>query len=177
MRVQRGQTLIEVLVGLAASAVVMAAITVATITALRNTEYTRTQDLATNYAQQAMEIVRNLQQIDYATFQGLSGTYCFAQSCNEVDASAADIGQSCAQISGSRCPGILNVNSQFIRTITFHVGDSAAASCNQTGSTVNIRVDVVVAWNDNRCTDRTNLYCHNVTLSSCFNNIQVVPTP
>jgi Tfp pilus assembly protein PilV len=177
MKKNAGQTLIEVLIGLSASAVVMAAIATATLSALSNSDYTRNQNLATNYAQQGMEIVKNLQSIDYGTFSSLNGVYCFADTCNEIDGDPTHTGQSCAKISGSRCPGILNVHGSFIRTVEVHAGDSEAATCNETGSTDNIKINVIVAWNDQKCTDRTNLYCHNVTISSCFNNAQIVPTP
>ena len=173
----KGQTLIEVLVGLAASVVVMTAITTATLTALSNAQYSRSQDLATAYAQQGMEIVTNFQRSDYGSFSSLNGIYCFAQSCNAIDPDPSHVGQACAKISGTRCPGTLNVNSQFIRTVTVHSGDAQAASCNESGLTDSVRVDVSLAWNDQRCTDRTNLYCHNVTMSSCFNNAQIVPAP
>lgn len=177
MKKDKGQTLIEVLVGLSAAVVVMTAITTATLTALGNAQYSRYQDLANSYAQQGMELITNLHRIDYATFSSLSGTYCLAQSCNAIDPDPQHAGQACAIISGTRCPGTLNVNSQFVRTVTVHVDDAAAANCNEQNMTDSTRVDVTLAWNDQRCTDRTNLYCHNVTLSSCFNNAEIIPTP
>lgn len=177
MKWQQGQTLIEVLIGLAASAIVMSAITFATLTALSNSEFTRNQDLATNYAQQGMELVKNLEAVDYGTFSTLNGAYCLADACTVLDGNPTDIGSPCAKMSGNRCPGVLNVHSQFIRTVTVHANDSEAAKCNDGGSTDNTKVDVTLAWNDQKCTDSNNLYCHTVTLSSCFNNEQIKPTP
>lgn len=174
---QRGQTLIEVLIGLAASAIVMGAITFATLTALSNSQFTRNQDLATNYAQQGMELVKNLRVIDYGTFSTLNGTYCLADSCTALDANPTDIGSTCGKISGNRCPGVLNVHSQFIRTVSVHVADAEAAKCNDGGSTDNTKIDVTLAWNDQKCTDSNNLYCHTVAVSSCFNNAGIQPTP
>ena len=174
---EKGQTLIEVLVGLGAAVAVMAAMTIATISALNNAQYSRSQNLATNYAQQGMEVVKNLQKIDYATFSSLDGTYCFADTCNEIDANLSDQGQSCAKISGTRCPGTLNVHSQFIRTVTFHTNDAEVAKCNADGGTNNTKVDVTLAWYDQRCTSSSNLYCHQVVVSSCFNDAEIVPAP
>src|SRR5260221_173910 len=151
MKIQKGQTLVEVLIGLAAAIVVMAAITIITITSLSNAQFQRDQDLANNYAQQGMEIVRNLELTDYKTFSTLSGTYCFAQSCNAIAGAVNDTGSACGQISFNSCPGTLNIGS-VIRTVT-------------------------LSWNVQRCKDRTNLYCHSVLLSSCFNNERIIPTP
>lgn len=174
---QHGQTLIEVLVGLAAAVAVMSAMTVSTINALNNAQFSRSQNLATNYAQQGMEVVKNLQAIDYGTFSSLSGTYCFAQSCNEIDGDPTHVGQACAKISGARCPGTLNIGSQFVRTVTFHTNDAEVAKCNANGTTENTKVDVTLSWYDQRCTNSSNLYCHNVIVSSCFNDAEIVPTP
>ena len=171
---QKGQTLIEVLVGLAAAVAVLSAITTTTLSSLHNSQFSRNQNLANAYAQQGLEVVRNIHATDYGTFKNLAGTYCFAQTCNTLDTSTT--GGACSQISGTRCPGIFNYG-EFIRTVTFHFGDSEAARCNTNGSTVNTKVDVTLAWNDERCTDTSNLYCHNVTHSSCFNDADILPTP
>lgn len=171
---QKGQTLIEVLVGLAAAVAVLSAITTTTLSSLHNSQFGRNQNLANTYAQQGLEVVRNIHATDYSTFSNLSGIYCFAQSCNTINPS--DVGGICGKISGNRCPGIFNYG-EFIRTVTVHAGDAESAKCNTSGSTVNTKVDVSLSWSDERCTDRTNLYCHSVTHSSCFNDAEVVPTP
>ena len=173
---QKGQTVIEVLVGLAAAVAVLSAITTTTLSSLHNSQFGRNQNLADTYAQQGMEIIKNLHDTDYGTFSNLSGTYCFAQTCHTIDTNPANVGEACAKISGTRCPGIFNAG-EFIRTVTFHAGDAEAAKCNATGSTVNTKVDVSLSWNDEKCIDPSNLYCHSVIHSSCFNDASIVPTP
>lgn len=173
MRRQAGQTLIEVLIGLTAAALVMTAIATATLSSLSNSDFIRNQNLATNYAQQGMEIIKNFHKINYGNFSQLDGTYCFADTCNEIDVN--NTGSSCGKIS-INCSPVLNVNSHFNRTIVVHTNDSESAKCADAGITTNVKVDVIVAWNDQKCTDRNNLYCHNVTVSSCFSDAEVVPT-
>ncbi len=175
MKSQQGQTLIEVLIGLAATVIVMAAITTATLTALNNSQSGRNQNLAENYATQGIEVMRNLHSADFNTFSSLSGTYCFAKECNSIDTNPANTGKACAAISGNRCPGILNAGN-FIRTVTFHTTDPEAQKCND-GGAGGVKVDVTVEWNDSKCTNTSNLYCHSVDVSSCFNDSQVIPTP
>lgn len=173
---QKGQTLIEVLVGLAAAVAVLSAITTISLSSLHNSQFGRNENLATSYAQQGMEVITNIHATDYATFSSLSGTYCFAQSCNTIDANLSHVGDACAKISGTRCPGIFNYG-EFIRTVTVHSGDVEAAKCNTNGSTDNTKVDVSLSWNDERCKDTSNLYCHSVIHSSCFNDAEILPTP
>jgi Tfp pilus assembly protein PilW len=82
---EKGQTLIEVLVGLAAGVIVIGAITIVTINALNNAQFSENQNLATEYAQQAMENMRNMRDTDYGNFSLLSGAYCMGKVCTNLN--------------------------------------------------------------------------------------------
>ena len=76
---EKGQTIIEVLVALGASVAIIAAVTIAVTSALSNSLYNKNQNLATQYAQQGMEIMRQMRDSDWSSFSALSGNpaqYC-----------------------------------------------------------------------------------------------------
>ena len=175
---QTGQTLIEVLVGLAAAVVVISAITVTVISSLNNTEYGRDQNLATQYSQEGIEIIRNMRDGDIASVSETSipdGVYCLANGCNAITSNSTS---SCGPRTGSRCNQ--NVNN-FVREVTI---DHNASTCNGNGptnaptpSTSVIKVSVATYWADTKCTDVNNQFCHSVLLTSCLSDFTVVPTP
>lgn len=161
---QKGQTLIEVLVGLATAVVVIAAITTATISSLNNATFSKNQNLATQYAQQGMEFMRKLRDNSYSTFQGLSGTYCLAKECTKLTSSNP---KCWTPTSGNTC----NQNiDYFVRQI-----DVQQNSPNCDGASTQIVAKV--SWFDAKCTSGTNTFCHQVLLTTCLSNYQVVPTP
>ncbi|MBI3069818.1 MAG: hypothetical protein HYY87_00750, partial [Candidatus Levybacteria bacterium] len=57
-KVQKGQTLIEVLLALGTAVVVLSATVVAVLSALNNAQFSKNQSLATQYAQEGMEVMR-----------------------------------------------------------------------------------------------------------------------
>lgn len=153
---QLGQSLIEALIALGAATVIVSAISVAIITSVNNSDFGKNQNLATQYSQQGMEILKQKSQSSWQVFSGYSGTYCL----NEGETNLI-------LPSGSTCS--VNISNFFRRTITIA---QASSSCGG-----NARVSVSVAWADGKCTSASNPYCHNVTLDSCLANINGVPTP
>lgn len=176
---EKGQTLIEVLVGLSAAVVVISAITVAVVTSLNNAEYSRDQNLATHYAQEGIELVRNMRDQDIASISSSSlpdGTYCMAQGCSAIKNDQLDA--SCGVRTGQHCTVKV---SNFIREVTITHNDSL---CNGNGPTPSVapttstmKVSVSTYWSDSKCTSSSNLLCHSVLLTSCLSDFTVVPTP
>lgn len=176
---EKGQTLIEVLVGLSAAVVVIAAITVAGISSLNNAQFSRDQNLATHYTQEGVEILRNMRDLDIGSISKASlpdGVYCLAQGCSATNTNPQDA--SCGPRIGSRCSP--NVNSKFVREVTIVHNDSL---CNGNGPTPitptpavdTVRVSVTTYWTDPKCSN--GLYCHSVLFTSCLSDFTVVPTP
>ena len=62
---QAGQTLIEVLVALAGITIIVTSLTVAVITSLNSAEFVKNQNLATQYAQQGMEVMRFMRNTNF----------------------------------------------------------------------------------------------------------------
>ena len=68
MKNQKGQSLIEALIALGAAAVIVSAITVASITAINNSDYSKYQNLAGQYADQGLEYLRQLSASNWSGF-------------------------------------------------------------------------------------------------------------
>lgn len=60
MKKQRGQTLLETLLALGVCVIILSAITVIVISSLNSTQFTKRQNLASQYAQEGMEVVRKI---------------------------------------------------------------------------------------------------------------------
>lgn len=153
---QKGQSLVEALVALAAAAVIVSAIAVAVITSVNNSDFSRNQNLATQYAQEGIEVLRNLSQTDWVNFSTFAGTYCLAQDSTTLTTPS---GSGCTQ----------NVSSYYIRQVTI-----TPVSGNCSGNT---KILVSVSWSDGKCTSSSNPFCHKVVLDSCLANINSTTLP
>ncbi|RJQ37115.1 hypothetical protein C4559_03995 [Candidatus Microgenomates bacterium] len=152
---EKGQTLIEILIAMSAAVIVLSAITLTVISALSNAQYSKNQNLATQYAQEGMEVVRKIRDNDWNAFAGFSGKYCLSKGSFNLGNSVAV----CSQ----------NVDL-FVREININPN---SADCNSGTQT---QVAVSVKWSDGKCPS-TNIYCHEASLVSCFTDANLVPTP
>lgn len=156
-KAQDGQTLIEVLLALGTAVVVLSATVVAVLSALNNAQFSKNQNIATQYAQEGMEVMRKMRNSNWSTLSALNGAYCLDQ--NKVLLSrSGSVPQGCA--GGSSTNG-QNVGI-YARRVDV-VKDSA-----ECGGSNQIKVTVSVSWASNKCTDSSNLYCHKVELVSCL---------
>jgi type II secretory pathway pseudopilin PulG len=163
---QKGQSLVEALIALGVAAIVVSAMAVAAITAVNNADFSKYQNLATQYAQQGLEILKQQSQTDWNAFSSQVGgspgnLYCLDQDKTKLD--LPPLG-SCAQ----------NINDQnnkpfFVRDVRLTQTDPADLDCHGI-----VRVTVRVSWTDGKCSSTTD-YCHKVSLKSCFANINAVP--
>lgn len=155
MRNQKGQSLIEALIALGAAAVIVSAIAVAVITAVNNSDFSKNQNLATQYAQQGMDILRQKSESNWQSFSAYGGNYCLNQDSTTLTPQ------------GVACPK--NISNFFVRQITI--------SQNSSSCSTNAKVSVSVAWTDGKCTSSANVYCHAVVLDSCLANISQTQLP
>jgi len=154
---EKGQSLVEALIALGAAAIVVSAMAVAAITAVNNSDFSKYQNLATHYAQQGIEVIRQKSQLDWTYFSTSSGTFCLNQDSNVFLPSL-----------GFPCNRNISLNGKafFVRQVTFA---PAGSPCDN-----GTHVSVAVQWTDGKCASGS--FCHNVSLDSCFSNIDVVPT-
>lgn len=152
----KGQGLIEALIALGAAAIIVSAIAVVVITSVSNSTFSKNQNLATQYAQQGIDILRSQSASDWTSFATRSGAFCLNGGTN-------NLGQSVTSCS------LPNVDNFFVREVTI-----TQLSANCSGSA---RVSVDVSWGDGKCTSSSNPYCHSVLLDSCLANINSVSAP
>lgn len=174
MKSQKGQSLIEVLVGLATAAVITGAITVATISALNNAVFSKNQNLANTYAQQGIEIVRNMRDRNYSTFTELNGDYCLAKSCTDINPSNSSTNDPCGKKSILCAQNVGGENADiFVRQVSV---DPNSTYC-QDGTdalTQATQVTVNVSWFDSKC-GSSSVFCHTVKLSTCLSTYNTIP--
>ncbi len=157
---QNGQTLIEALVALGAAVLVLSAITVAVVSALNNVQYTKNQNLATQYSQQGIEIMRQISESSWTSFSAYNaGRYCLAQGDTSPCPLGSSIG-SCSLSSAISCGQNYGI---FVREVDIAQGSQASCSDGSIG------VTVIVSWSDSKC-DLSSPYCHDVRLNSCLSN-------
>ncbi len=158
---QKGQSLIEAVVALGAAALIISAIAIAVITSVNNSDYSKYQNQATNYAQQGIEIMRSQAQSDWANFEAKTNpnskvTYCLGQNATDL-----------TNFTGTHC--VQNIGPDpndpfFIREITIYPPDASG-----------IRVESAVYWIDGKCTTKD--YCHMAKIDTRFADINRLPTP
>ena len=146
----KGQSLIEVLLGLSIGAIILGAITAAVISSLRNAQFAKNQNLASQFASQGLEIVKQIRDGDNDfNLNNMVGTYCLGTD-GELNTSPS-------------CGPNIGTPATYSRTVRIDEGDPIGNSC----ETNTYYIVVSVSWWDNAC-DNTNVFCHEVDLASCL---------
>ena len=142
-----GQVLIEAIVALAVVAFVLTGIVTALIASVNNSTFAKNQNLATNFAQEGLDFMRDQKENDFNSFSSLGtldSEYCLGPNDTTI-------------ASGNSC--IEKIETIFTRKI--YVDSSSGISCD-----AGVFVSSVVSWNDSRCDSSAE--CHKVELDSCF---------
>ena len=146
--IQKGQALLESLLALSFAVVIVTAVVIVVITSLSNTSFTKNQNLAGQYAQEGLDVARNMRDSNYTGFKALpnGGNYC------------ADNGE----IKTENC-----TVGEFTKQLYIHHGgiDQGGEVKCEPGSSF---VSSIVSWNDSKCLNNSS--CHRVQLDSCFSN-------
>lgn len=170
----KGQTLIEVLIALSIAVVIVTAVAVSVLSALNNAQFTKNQNMATQYVQEGMEIVRNIRNSNWDSFKNLSGAYCLDKNSADL---IAKVPQDMNFENGCPHPGVPPQNLDiFARQVNIEyapVPSTAPAPCSNSER----KVTVLVSWASGKCTNPSDVYCHSAKVSSCFNDVVVRPTP
>jgi hypothetical protein len=182
---QKGQGLVEALVALGAAVVIISAITVAVVTAVNNADFAKYQNLATDFAKQGMETIKQQSQLnwnDIATYSGTGANpwWCLPQGTTDLYPHDA---ASCLSV---------NVMNKFARDVTFTkvppnpncptdspccIKGAAIIDCANPESNLLLcptQVSVAVKWTDGKCSTDPNsvdYFCHSVKLDSCLQDI------
>ncbi|HSW47756.1 MAG TPA: prepilin-type N-terminal cleavage/methylation domain-containing protein [Candidatus Saccharimonadales bacterium] len=152
----KGQTLVELLLGISIVGIILSGITVVVVSSLGNASYGKNQSLATQYAQEGAEITRTIRNSDYNGFAGYNSTYC-------LDKGAVSLGS----------PGTCttpNIDNTFIRSVKIE-NTASAGRCAANVS----RATVIVSWKDGQCS--TGSYCHKSQIISCLSTVNPIQAP
>lgn len=153
MNKNKGSALVETLIALGVAVLIIGAITGSVISSLRNAEYAKKQNIATQYAQQGIEIIRGKVRTGWNSVE--AGNYCLAEGSTTLVEKGIE---TCW----------INVENEYSRIVS--VNNSNSTPCGSEGNPAK-KVDVSVMWTDNRC---SNPFCHDITLSSCFTNFNEI---
>lgn len=176
--------MIEVLLALAIGVIIIAGISKAVNTSLSSSQFSKNQSLANQYAQEGIEIVRNL--------KPSPGSYCLAKGATaltsedaagcpqNVDIFAREVNIQRGNVkkitvtvgwSDSKCYGLTPTPTPGGRSRIQDVKDifptptptqvPTPTSCQSAPSVSNL----------------SSIYCHRVQLVSCFSDTEAVPTP
>lgn len=145
MKFNKGQTLIEVLVAFGIAVTLVSVITVTVIFALSSTQFSKNKSLATQYAQEGMEIARRIR--DAGKLPRVNKAYCFFKESGK-DTLTSRIEEHCVAIEGS----------SFIREVFIGVEFSGCHPL--------MEVRVAVFWSDNKC--GSSVYCNKTEITSCL---------
>lgn len=158
-----GQTLIEALVALGVGIAIISAMAVVVVTSLNNAQFSKDQNYATQYAQQGMEVLRRIRDTNWTTFTEYTSTfYCLDKDSAVLRMMSSDCGQNF---------------DNFKREVSIsHNSDDCDNTA--TPSSKGSKVTISVKWSDGRCSSSgAENFCHKADLSSCFYNINTIPTP
>ena len=146
---QSGQTLIETLVALAMAVIIMSAIALTMITAINSGDFAKQQNLAAQYAQQGLELVKQQAQDGSALLP--LGSFCLNGTATDLNSSilyTCNINNDANKVAG------------FVRQVQTGLDASKCGGA--------VYVAVTTKWTDGKCT--SGAYCHNVTLDSCVSD-------
>jgi len=152
-----GQVLIEAVIAIAVVSFLMSGIVAALISSVNNSTFSKNQNLATNFAQEGIDIARNFKESDFQTFSTFQNYYCIDKN----DTTISRFKRTCNK----------NVDSFFTRRLYINQNgqDTRVGPSQQKCESGSIFVASIVAWNDSRCQGTAE--CHDVELNSCFTDL------
>ena len=160
--------MIEAIIALAVVIVIITAVVVVVTSSLSGSSSNTHRDKATAYAQEGIEVLRDIKTADFTLFTTTypSGSYCLAEIVNSPTIQAGD------QCDGD---GEYNILGSFIRRIYInHSGIDGRVSPNVAKCDSGSFAASTVLWTDSKCISG-NINCHDVEISTCFKNLNSLP--
>lgn len=162
---QRGQTLLEAVIALAAMLLIITAISITVTGSLSNSGFIGDQNKASKFAQEGIEYLRNIRNTDYNTFSTYQPN---VYHCMPDTITGPSIESAAVSVSNLCNPNVPQAKPIFKRSVIL-VPNSRP--CGNTG----IQATVTVSWLSGKC--ESGVYCQQSTLSACFSDsFNVQPT-
>lgn len=163
MNQTKGSILIELLVSFGIAAILLSSLSIMVVNSVQSSDFSKNQNITTQYAQEGIEMVRKIRDSDYATFLTLVGsTYCLADTCTTLSGVGAPCG-----IQNPSCP--VNVSNKYTRLVTI---SNNWPGCTGSGT---VAVIAKVIWSDTSC--QPGVQCKSSSLVTCYTNTNTVTAP
>ena len=143
---QKGQSLVEAVVGLAIAIILISMFAIITNTSLTSSQKGKDQNLATQFAQEGIELARKDRKIPLAA--GTTATYCVRESAEGL------------QDPPEGTCTTANISGIYLRSVTLSAIDPAGSCGANT-----YQVSSKVAWTDGKCTVK---FCRDVEITTCL---------
>lgn len=157
---QAGDVLVEAVLAIAITGIVVTGIVVALANSVSHSNFTRNQNLASNYAQEGLDVARNMKENSFTSLSSLGDrSYCLEEG--ESSIFTPEPAGGCGE----------NVDGLFHRSIYINSrgyderGATPGLACD-VGDGSSVFVASIVKWTDTRC--QSGSICHKVELNSCF---------
>lgn len=166
---QKGAVLIEAILALGIISVVVMSLVTALVSSLSSSNFSKNQTLATGYAQEGIEIMRDIRDQDFSKLSSYSGAYCLGVDDSIPQDTASPTGKCINNIDTFSRSIYVNNSGKDDRP-----GASPGSKCKNppddpAGSVTPVFVASTVSWNDSKCSGNEN--CHKVELNSCLTNL------
>jgi type II secretory pathway pseudopilin PulG len=161
----KGQVLIEAIVALAVISFVLAGIVAALIAAVNNSTFAKNQNLATNIAQEGIDISRDLKESGFSSFTVDNSTFCLEKNSE---------GENILRQKSNQSPCLV-IGGIFTREIYVDYDSLSGQGSDERGGSPVVKcgsgvfIASTVSWNDSRCEGSES--CHVVELNSCFSDL------
>ncbi|MBI3486390.1 hypothetical protein HY025_05645 [Candidatus Daviesbacteria bacterium] len=161
LKLESGQSLLEITVALSVAAIAIGALTITTLIGLKNSQFSQNQVLATKYGQEELEIIRSMRDRNICVQSG-SVKYFWNDSDLTLQPTlwGSDFGSQTFYLVSNPPDGVCQLTDVAPGTGT---GELALANkFKRTASIINISADqkkftVKVAWSDSSGTHQSNL--------------------
>lgn len=147
---QEGQLLLEAIVAMTLVGIIITGLVTALTYSVNNATFSKDQNSATSYAQQGLDVARNIKDSDFTSFATLGGLY--------------NLPSGATTISSSNLPTL--IDGKFLRQIYISQTGNDSNNVPRCTSGTSVFVASIVTWSDNRCTSGAK--CHTAELNSCF---------
>lgn len=160
---EKGQSLVEAIIAMTAAILVVSSIVAAVVASLNNAQFSKYQNLATQYAQEGIEVVKQKSVANWSTFYSMVDiNYCLPEGSSVLNTDIPCL------------PNVYQVGTPptfiFKRSIKL---ERDSIDCSSVGA----KVTSTVAWSDSKCTSGGDIYCHSVVLRTCILKSQNISTP
>lgn len=162
----KGISLIEIVIALGIMTIILTGVASVSLSAINNARQSRNQNLATQFSQEGMEIVKNLEISDWTSLYNLAGdpstkVYCLDENQNTLTTTDIRLTSYPGCKKTSSAPSE-NVGGFFARQVSL---GNLASECTQ-GSNPTIKAIVAVSWSSPDC--GATGFCHKSELTSCL---------